>query len=86
VAALAPAFALGALDPDEHDFLETHRASCTLPHPELREALLIASIFGQSEAVRTRPRPCLRRQVLDAVHAEAVASARAGEPSSKPLS
>jgi hypothetical protein len=76
MAALAPAFAVGALDPDEHDFLEQHRATCTLAHPELREALALASLFGQGEAIRTRPRPCLRRQVLDAIHAEAAAAAR----------
>lgn len=73
MAALAPAFALGALDPDELDFLETHRAVCARAHRELREALVLASIIGQAEAAPTRPRPCLRRQVLDAIHAEAVA-------------
>lgn len=83
VAALAPAFALGALDPDEHGFLKEHRATCGLAHPELREGLVLASIFGAAEAVRTRPRPCLRRQVLDAIHAEALAAPRHREASDR---
>jgi anti-sigma-K factor RskA len=68
VAALAPAGALGALDPDEAAFLRAHLASCGRPHPELRDAADLAAAIGGAWPDRDLPSPGLRDRLLAAVH------------------
>lgn len=71
LAALAPAAALGALDPDEAAFLRAHLAACSRPHPELRDAVELASAIGGAWPDEDAPSSQLRPRLLDAVRSEA---------------
>ncbi len=71
LAALAPAAALGALDPDEVAFLRAHLATCRRPHPELRDAVELASAIGGAWPDEDAPSLQLRSRLLDAVRPEA---------------
>jgi hypothetical protein len=66
VAALAPAAALGALDPDEAAFLRAHLAACGRPHPELRDAADLAAAIGGAWPDPDLPSPGLRDRLLAA--------------------
>ncbi|HSI99371.1 MAG TPA: anti-sigma factor [Patescibacteria group bacterium] len=73
LAALAPAAALGALDPDEAAFLRAHLAACSRPHPELRDAVELAAAIGGAWPDEDAPSAQLRSRLLEAVRAEASA-------------
>jgi hypothetical protein len=66
LAALAPSVALGALDCDESAFVQRHLASCTRPHPELRDALAVAAMIGGAAVQEAFPSAALRQRVLGA--------------------
>jgi hypothetical protein len=70
-AALAPALPLGALDPEENAFVRAHLASCSRPHPELRESLALAAVLGSAMPDEDLPSPALRQRLLDSVRADA---------------
>lgn len=76
VADLAPAAALGALDPDEAAFLRAHLATCVRPHLELREAMALAATIGAACPDEDRPSPALRTRLLDAARADAAREVR----------
>ena len=63
---LAPAAALGAVDPDEAALLRTHRLACARPHPELREWVVVAAEIGAAVPEEHRPSAGLRDRVLAA--------------------
>jgi anti-sigma-K factor RskA len=65
---LAPAYALGALDPDERREFEEHLGSCEVCSAEVRSLSRIASGLAQTP-VQVSPRPELRGRVLSAVGA-----------------
>ena len=67
---MAPAMALGALDPADATFARAHLASCARPHPELRDALAVASAIGSALPDPDLPSPALRARLLAQVHAE----------------
>lgn len=69
LAAMAPAMALGALDPDDAAFVRSHLAKCPLPHPELRDALAVAAAIGDAVPERAVPSPGLRSRLLAEIHA-----------------
>jgi hypothetical protein len=71
LAALAPAAALGALDPDEAVFVREHLAACRRPHPELRDAVEVAAAFGGGWPEEDAPSPELRARMLSAARTEA---------------
>ena len=73
LAALAPAAALGGLDPDEAAFLRAHLAACSRPHLELRDAVELASAIGGAWPDEDAPSPQLRSRLLGAVRSEASA-------------
>jgi hypothetical protein len=70
IAAMAPALALGALDGDEATFAREHLATCSKPHPELRDAVSLAAAIGASLPDEDLPSPALRERVLSAARAE----------------
>lgn len=76
VADLAPAAALGALDPDEAAFLRAHLATCVRPHLELREAMALAAAIGAACPDEDLPSPALRARLLDAARADAAREVR----------
>ncbi|MBA4169515.1 MAG: zf-HC2 domain-containing protein [Chloroflexi bacterium] len=76
MADLAPAAALGALDPDEAAFLRAHLATCVRPHLELREAMALAATIGAACPDEDRPSPALRTRLLDAARADAAREVR----------
>lgn len=84
LAALAPAAALGALDPDEAAFLRAHLAACPRPHPELRDAVELAATIGGAWPDEDAPSPQLRSRLLGAVRTQAPAPARARDGSGVP--
>jgi anti-sigma factor RsiW len=65
---LAPAYALGALDPDERQAFEDHLATCDLCSAEVRSLAPIAAGLAQTP-LQVSPRPELRGRVLSAVGA-----------------
>lgn len=71
MADLAPAAALGALDPDDDTFVRAHLATCVRPHPERREAMALAAAIGAALPDEDLPSPALRTRLLDAVRADA---------------
>ena len=71
IAALAPAAALGALDPDEVAFLRAHLAACPRPHPEMQDAVALASAIGGAWPEEDAPSPQLRARLLGAARSEA---------------
>jgi anti-sigma-K factor RskA len=73
---LAPAYALGALEPDERRAFEAHLASCDTCASELRSLERVTAGLAQSVPLVT-PRAALRERVLLAVGAR---GARASEP------
>lgn len=73
LAALAPAAALGALDADEAAFARAHLAACPGAHPELRDAVELASAIGGAWPEETVPSAQLRARLMDAARAEASA-------------
>jgi hypothetical protein len=75
LAALAPAAALGALDPDEAAFLRAHLTACPRPHPELRDAVELASAIGGAWPEQDVPSAQLRARLLTAARSEASALA-----------
>lgn len=66
---LAPASALGALDPDEAAHMRAHLATCGRPHPEMREAVAVAAAIGEALPDEDLPSPGLRTRLLDAARA-----------------
>lgn len=70
LAALAPAAALGALDPREAAFLRGHLGSCRRPHRELREAVELAAAIGAAWPEEDAPSPRLRSRLLAAARSE----------------
>jgi anti-sigma-K factor RskA len=66
--ALAPAYALGALDPDERRTFESHLATCDACAADVRSLGRVTSGLAQSVPLVT-PRPELRARVLAAVGA-----------------
>ena len=84
LAALAPAFALGALDPDEAAFVRAHLAACPRPHPELGDAVELASAIGGAWPEEDVPSAQLRVRLLSAARSEASAHVnRGGRPASR---
>ena len=71
LAGLAPAAALGALDSDEASFVRAHLASCSRPHPELRDAVAMAAAIGGAWPEEDAPSPQLRARLLGAARSEA---------------
>ena len=65
---LAPAYVLGALEPDERHAFETHLASCDLCASEVRSLGLVTAGLAQT-VPQVTPRPALRDRVLLAVGA-----------------
>lgn len=80
LSALAPATALGALDPDEAAFVRAHLAGCSRPHPELRDAIELAAAIGTAWPEEDAPTPQLRARLLAAARSEAEPTA--GRPRS----
>jgi hypothetical protein len=70
LSALAPATALGALDPDEAAFVRAHLARCPRPHPELRDAIELAATIGMAWPEEDVPTPHLRNRLLSAARSE----------------
>jgi len=75
LSALAPATALGALDPDEAAFVRAHLAGCSRPHPELRDAIELAAAIGTAWPEEDAPTPQLRSRLLAAARSEATPTA-----------
>jgi anti-sigma-K factor RskA len=65
---LAPAYALGALDPDERREFEDHLGSCEVCSAEVRSLTRITAGLAQTP-IQVSPRPELRGRVLSAVGA-----------------
>ena len=65
---LAPAYALGALDPDERREFEEHLGSCDACSAEVRSLSQITAGLAQAP-MQVSPRPELRGRVLSAVGA-----------------
>lgn len=63
---LAPAAAIGALDPDDVAFMRSHLALCQQPHGELRDALAAAAVIGEALSIPAPPSAELRARVLRA--------------------
>ena len=71
---LAPAVALGSLDPEEAAFVSRHLRECGLSHRAVREALSLAAAIGASVPEEDRPGPGLRGRVLGAIREEPAAN------------
>jgi anti-sigma-K factor RskA len=67
---LAPAYALGALDPDERRAFETHLSRCDACAAEVRSLARVTAGLAQTP-IQLSPRPELRDRVLSAVGAAA---------------
>lgn len=76
IAELAPAAALGALDRGEAAFLRAHLAACPRAHPELQDAVALASAIGGAWPEEDAPSPQLRGRLLSAARSEASTPAR----------
>ena len=63
---LAPAAALGALDPEEATFMRSHLALCHQAHGELRDAMATAAVIGEALSNPATPSAELRARVLRA--------------------
>ncbi|HEX2843823.1 MAG TPA: hypothetical protein VHP64_01105 [Candidatus Limnocylindria bacterium] len=63
---LAPAAAIGALDPDDAAFVRPHLALCHQPHGELRDSLAAAAVIGEAMSDPATPSAELRARVLRA--------------------
>lgn len=68
--ALAPAAALGGLDPDEAAFAREHLRTCARPHPEVREWDAVAAAIGAAMPDEDLSSPALRDRLLSAARAE----------------
>jgi anti-sigma-K factor RskA len=79
--ALAPAYVLGALEPDEQRTFEGHLAACDSCAAEVRSLGRVASGLAQSVPLVT-PRPELRARVLAAVGARDAPAVRNAASSS----
>lgn len=77
LAALAPAYALDALDPAEREVFEAHLGHCLPCRSAVREFSAVGAAIGYSAPVAA-PRPELRQRVLDAVRATVVPPAERG--------
>ena len=73
---LAPAYALGALDPDERRLFEQHLGTCDVCTQEVRSLSRVAAGLAQTPT-QVSPRAELRGRVLTAVGASTSASAPA---------
>jgi anti-sigma-K factor RskA len=71
LAALAPAYALDALDPAEREVFESHLSHCASCTADVRAFMRIASAVGVS-APDARPRAEVRQLLLDRLHAGTV--------------
>lgn len=80
LAALAPASALGALDPAEAAFVRAHLAACSRPHPELRDAVALAAAMGGAWPEEDAPSSQLRDRILEAARSEGYARSEASAP------
>jgi anti-sigma-K factor RskA len=77
---LAPAYVLGALEPDERRVFETHLAGCDVCASEVRSLGRVTA--GLAQAVpQVTPRAALRDRVLRAVAGEDPATAVGADPS-----
>ena len=65
--AMAPAFALGGLEPGEVAFVRAHVVSCARRHPPLRDAVELAAAIGAFVPDEDLPSAALRTRVLDAI-------------------
>jgi anti-sigma-K factor RskA len=65
---LAPAYALGALDPDDRRAFEEHLSTCAACTAEVRSMSRVTGALGQTVTL-VSPRPELRNRVLSAVGA-----------------
>ena len=81
---LIPAYALGALEPDEVDTVERHIAGCAECAAELQRMTGVANLLLVAPALDSGPGapPALRDRVLDRVRAIKAESAPAPQPSS----
>jgi anti-sigma-K factor RskA len=79
--ALAPAFVLGALDPDERVSFERHLATCDVCAAEVRSLGRVTAGLAQAVPLVT-PRAEVRARVLEAVGATTARRADAGVPRS----
>ncbi len=70
-AELAPAAALGALDPDEAAYLRAHLATCARQHPDVHDANALAAAIGDGLPDEDMPSPTLRARLLERVRTEA---------------
>jgi anti-sigma-K factor RskA len=64
--ALAPAFVLGALDPEERRKFDAHLAECPLCEAEVRSLMPVVEALGR-DVPQVAPSLALRRRVVDAV-------------------
>ena len=78
--ALAPAAALGALDPDEAAFVRAHLAACRHRHPELRDAVALAAAIGGAWPEEDAPSPQLRTRLLSAARGQPTDAAPGARP------
>ena len=72
LALLAPAYALGALDPDERRTFEAHLGTCPACAAEVRSLARVNAGLARTP-MQVSPRPELRDRVLSAVGASAAA-------------
>ena len=70
MARLAAGWALGALDSDEAGEVRDHLATCRRPHPELRDALALASAVGSALPAADAPSTALRSRLLTAARSD----------------
>ena len=70
---LAPAYALGALDPDDRREFEEHLSTCAACAAEVQSMSRITAGLGQTVTL-VSPRPELRNRVLSAVGASTAGS------------
>jgi anti-sigma-K factor RskA len=74
--ALAPAFALGALDAEERRAFEAHLAECPLCESEVRSLMPVLDALARA-VPQVTPSLALRGRVVDAVAAQAIVEAAA---------
>lgn len=87
--ALAAAYVLGALDPDERRTFEAHAATCSVCQEEVRSLQRVAAALAHAVPQRT-PNPEVRARVLSTIagaapHAAPVRTLQAGSGSWLPL-
>ncbi len=73
---LAPAFALGALEPEQAQAVREHLATCTEPHPEIAAFAEVVPVLAES-IKQVEPPAALRERIMAAAAADLAAEAPA---------